>query len=55
MYKLKHKEYGESTVSSELSYTRHLEAGWELVESEEKKEEVEQVKRGPKPKNREVD
>lgn len=58
MYKLKHPEHGETTVSTELAMTRHLEAGWELMSPEEKEEEKQEVevleepkRRGRKPKD----
>lgn len=55
MYRLKHPNLGETTVTSELAMTRHLEAGWQLIPPEEKAEEVEEVeepkRRGRKPKD----
>lgn len=63
MYNMKRGEE-KTVVFSDAAMMRHLEAGWELDESEDKEVPATPViaavadepkKRGPKPKNKETD
>lgn len=50
MYVMTHPKRGETTVQTELSYMRHLEAGWVLKEPQEKA--IEQKNEEPQKRTR---